>query len=93
MMAGVRRYDNLDASVVNEVTDHTGIERRPGACRFVSRRDCRGVSTHRMYHSVENHGGMLLLDCASVNAPSESQGRAYYIACLVPCSSSFFGWW
>jgi len=76
ILEGARRHDNLDASVVNEATAHTGIDRYPGAYRFVSRRDCRGVSTHRMHHSIESHGGMSLLGCASVNAPSESQRRA-----------------
>jgi len=84
IVADARRLDDLDVSVVN--TGHTGIERHPGAWRFVSRRDCRGVSTHRMHHSVENHGGMPLLDCASANAQSESQRRAD-IFCLVSCSS------
>ena len=73
-VGGARRHD--DASVLNEATGH------PGACRFASRRDCRGVSTHRMHHSVESHGGMLLLDCASANAPCESQRRADRV-CLV----------
>jgi len=77
-----RRYDNLDASVVNEATAHTEIDRRLGACRFVSRRDCRGVSTHRMHHSGESHGGMSLLDCANAKASSESQSRADNV-CLV----------
>ena len=67
----LRPHDDLDAPVVNEAPCHTGIEHHPpGACRFVSRRNCRGVSTHRMYHSVESHGGMLRLDCASANAAS-----------------------
>ena len=76
MVEGARRHDDIDAEVVNEATGHTGIERQPGACRFVSRGSSRGVSTHRMHHSVESQGGMSLLDCASANAPSESQSRA-----------------
>jgi len=74
LVEGARRHDVLDVSVVNEATGHTGIERHPGACRFASRRDCLGVSTHHMHHSVETHGGMSLLDYAK--APSESQSRA-----------------
>ena len=89
IVEGACRHDDLDASVVNEATGHTGIERHPGAYRFVSRRYCRGVSSHRMRHSVESHGGMSLLDCASANAPSESQSRAD-MDCLVFCSS--LGW-
>ena len=72
VVEGTRRHDDLDASVVNEATGHSGIERHPGAYRFVSRRDCHGVSTHRMHPSIENHGGMSLLDCASAKAPYES---------------------
>ena len=87
IVEGARRHDDLDVSVVN--TAHTGIERHLGTCRFVSRRACRSVSTHRICHSVESHGGMVLLDCASANAPSESQSRAD-IVCLVFRSSSFF---
>jgi len=89
IVKGARRRDDLDASVVNESTAHTGSERHPGRCRFVSRRDCRGVLTHRMHDSVESYGGISLRDCASANAPSESQSRAD-MDCLVFCSS--LGW-
>ena len=75
--------------MVNEVIGHAGIERHLGACRFVSRRDYRGVSTHRMHHSVESHGGILRLDFASANAPSETQRRAE-VVCLAFCSCAFF---
>ena len=89
IVEGPRRHDDLGVSVVK--TAHTGIDGHPGgACRFVSRRDCRGVSVHRMHHSIESHGGMaLLLDCASaLKAPSESlEGRAD-IACLAFLRSS-----
>jgi hypothetical protein len=73
---GARRHDGFDASVVNEATGRTVIDCHRGACCFVCRRNCRGVSTHRMHHSVERHGGMSLLYCASANTPSESQSRA-----------------
>ena len=84
LVGDARRRDDLDASVMNEATDHTGIERDPGARRFVSRRDCRGVSTHHMHHSVESRGGMSLLDCVTSNTLSE---RLRADGCLVFCSS------
>ena len=40
-----------------------------------------------MHHWVESHGGMSLFDCASANAPFESQSRAD----VVPLVSSFGG--
>jgi len=83
IVEGARRHDNLDASMVNEATGHTGIERHPGACRFVNRRGCCGFSTHRMHYSVESHGGISLLDCASANPPSESQSRADIVSSLL----------
>ena len=40
-----------------------------------------------MHRSVENYGGMSILDCASASAPSESQSRADNIVFLLFCSS------